>query len=345
MDSLEVAAQCLSECVSGGLAPEECVTLAASGKSLDEILDASLTVPSEKMCKYLAKLRQSGYFDDVEPGQSAYDQRISKALEKWNAKFEPSPDVEAQAEAAKEEGNSWLKQGDPCSAIESYTTALKLMEKPVYFSNRAAAYIAMDMFTEAAKDCKLAVAMDDGYMKAHYRLGVSLAALGSTDDARTAFEKALTVDQSQGGKMQKQILYQISKLDGDVESLSTSNSMPPSGDQGMFGGGGGGNPGGMDMSALMGMLGGSGGLEGLMQNPMVANMMQEMMSDPSKMQDMMAQMGMGGAGGQGAFDGLAQDPEIAEAMADIKENGMGAASKYLDNPAIAAKLKQAMGMP
>lgn len=98
-------------------------------------------------------------------------------------------------------------------------------------------------------------------------------------------------------------------------------------------GGGGGMP---DLSALAGMLGGGGGggggmpdLAGLMQNPMMRQMAQNLMSNPDMMSNLMsnpriAEMaqqfggGRGGGGGGGGGGGmpnmsdLMNDPSLAE---------------------------------
>ena len=227
-----------------------------------------------------------------------------------------------------------MKSSSPSQAITSYTSALALSPRnPIYLSNRAAAYSASQppQYSLAASDASAAVAADPSYAKGWSRLGAARYALGEWKSSVEAYEKALGVEESalsrKGLETAKRKLEESEKAGGaapedlepDVDDTagSTRGGSAP--------GGAGGMP---DLSALAGMFGGAGGggrggsgggggmpdLAGLMNNPMMAQMAQNLMSNPEQMQGLMQnpqvramaeRFGLGGAGGAGGGGGAA----------------------------------------
>ena len=63
-----------------------------------------------------------------------------------------SRDRKADAEEAKARGNEALAGKEWDKAIDNYTIAIKLVEDPVYYSNRSAAYLSKGFAESALKD-------------------------------------------------------------------------------------------------------------------------------------------------------------------------------------------------
>jgi small glutamine-rich tetratricopeptide repeat-containing protein alpha len=225
-----------------------------------------------------------------------------------------------------------MKKKDYDAAIKHYTAALEVVPlNPIYLSNRAAAYSGQGKHELAKEDAEMAVAADPGYSKAWSRLGLAKFVLGDAKGAMEAYKSGM--DAEGGGSEVMRKGYETAKKKVEEEGGDVG---APDAPRGMPGGGGGG--GGMpDLSSLASMLGGGGGggggmpdLAGLMQNPMMRQMAQNLMSNPDMMSNLMnnpqlANMasqfaGRGGAGGQGGgggggmpdLAGLMNDPNIAD---------------------------------
>lgn len=316
LESIEVATQCLREAAGDdGSVP---ASLEAMGTSLTKVLEAAMPQESDEFKLFLTKLTDSGFFQGAEKGSDEYQRRMAKVQEKWTERKQKksTPVAEAaDAEDLKKAGNAKLSAGEFDEAIALYTKAIQVdPNNAVYFANRAAAHMKLQNYSAAVSDSREAVRIDRNYVKGHYRLGLALEGESHVDEAVLVLEEALKVDKSQGGSLSASIQEQI-------------NRMQPPASQGF------------DLNSIL-------------QNPMMQNMMQ----NPDLMKSMMQGFGGGASGDQsGAPAGLAdmmnkpevqdlkEDPELAEAMRDVQENGMGAAMKYLSNPAIMSKIQAAFG--
>ena len=265
------------------------------------------------------------------------------------AKSEPSSKAEAkptapasgsskeEAEKLKGLGNQAMQKKDYATAIDYYTKALELTPlNPIYLSNRAAAYSGAQKHEEAKNDAEMAVAADPKYSKAWSRLGLAKFALGDAKGSMEAYKAGM--DAEGGGSEVMRKGYETAKKkyeeSGDVGAPDAGVRSGP---------GGGGMP---DLSSLASMLGGGGGGGGggsmpdfnaLLQNPMMRQMAQNLMSNPDMMNNLMSDprvsqlaesfgRGRGGAGAGGAPGGgapgggggmpdlsaLMNDPNIAE---------------------------------
>lgn len=209
-------------------------------------------------------------------------------------------DNEAAAEAAKARGNELMAAGKPREAVAAYSEALRLAptgrSAHIYYANRSAARLELRENAAAAEDARAAIRANASFAKAHSRLGTALAALGKTQEALRAFDDALELDPANDFARARR-----RELQAQIDTPLPARSAPGGG---MPGGGmpGGGMPGG----------GMPAGLEGLLGNPMLAQMMsnpqvmaaaRSMMSNPQAMQAAMSMMG--GAGGAGGAGGLA----------------------------------------
>ena len=249
-----------------------------------------------------------------------------------------------ESERLKGQGNAAMQKKDYQTAIDFYTQALEIAPlNPIYLSNRAAAYSGVNQHEFAKNDAELATATDPKYTKAWSRLGLARFALGDAQGSMEAYKKGIDAEGNGGSDAMKRG-YETAKKRVEEEGLSPELDSDDVARSGAPSAGGGGMP---DLSSLAGMLGGGGGggmpdLSSIMQNPMMRQMAQSMMSNPDMMNNLMnnprlremagqfggggggggagrgAGAGSGGAGGGGGGGGmpdlsaLMNDPSIAE---------------------------------
>ncbi|CAZ86147.1 unnamed protein product [Tuber melanosporum] len=227
-----------------------------------------------------------------------------------------------------------MAKKDYSSAIEYYTQALRIVpNNPIYLSNRAAAYSSAAQFEKAILDAQVAVDTDPSYAKAWSRLGHARFAKGDARGAMEAYKAGIEAE-GNGGSQITRNGYETAKKKVEEEiAADADNVTAPPGPSTPRGGGVGGMP---DLSSIAGMLGGAGrpagggmpDLGSIMNNPMFAQMAQNLMSNPSVMQNMMNNPlvremldSVGGDDGEGPgaegrsmpdLSGLLADPSIAE---------------------------------
>lgn len=100
----------------------------------------------------------------------------------------------AQAEQAKEFGNTCLARGKLDAAIAAYSEAICLAPKALYYTNRAQAIKRRSGGNWRAlvcEDCRSALRLDDKSIKAHYLLGCTLSELGDFVLATEHLQRAL----------------------------------------------------------------------------------------------------------------------------------------------------------
>lgn len=224
-----------------------------------------------------------------------------------------SAEKKAQAEKLKQTGNGLMSRKEYAKAIESYNEAILLDgTNVVYYSNRAAAYSSLGEHDKAIEDSEKALEIDPKFVKAFSRLGHAHFCLEDYAAAASAYKRGLELDANNANlkagleQAEARISTNVSTSDEATPSNPSSGGGLPdlSSLAGMFGGGGGGGGGG-GMPDLAGMMNNpavrqmaqsmmaNGGMERLMQNPAIANMlnraqsgggmpsMQELMSDPT----------------------------------------------------------------
>ncbi|KAF8422050.1 hsc70 cochaperone, partial [Tirmania nivea] len=234
----------------------------------------------------------------------------------------PTPEQKAEADALKGQGNAAMAKKDYPTAIDLYTKALGLTPgNPIFLSNRAAAYSASRQHQQAAMDAQAAVDADPSYSKAWSRLGLARFALGDTKGAMEAYEKGMDVESS-GGKTPSEAMrrgFETAKKRLAEEQGEEDIGASESG-HGM----GGGMPGLSSLASMFGGGGAGGGgmpdLAGLMNNPMIAQMAQNVMKNPDMLGKMMSNPKVkemmdgvsGGSGGLPDMSSLMSDPSIAE---------------------------------
>lgn len=232
----------------------------------------------------------------------------------------------AQAEALKTEGNKAMSAKDYGAAISAYGKAIELNPtSPVYYSNRAAAFSQIGQHDEAINDAREASKIDPKFGKAYSRLGHALFSSGRFAEAVEAYQKGVEVDPT--NEVLKKGLAasteQVGRSGSPAQAPPRDAVSPPAAGAG----GAGGFP---DLSALAGMAGGGGGgmpdLASMMNNPMVAQMAQQLMSNPDGLASLMnnpmlrqAAERFGSGGGMPDMNALMSDP----ALRDMAKNFMG----------------------
>lgn len=253
-----------------------------------------------------------------------------------------------ESERLKGIGNAAMQKKDYPTAISSYTSALEIAPlNPIYLSNRAAAYSAQSEHELAKNDAELATATDPKYTKAWSRLGLAKFALGDARGSMEAYQAGIEAEGNGGSEAMKKgfqtakaRVEQEEAAGGEPADMEDDIGAPASTARGAPGAGGGGMP---DLSSLASMLGGGGGgaggggmpdLSSIMQNPMMRQMAQNVMSNPDMMSNLMnnpqlrnmaSRFGGGGGAGDGAGAGgggggggmpdisaMMNDPAIAE---------------------------------
>ncbi|XP_073825657.1 small glutamine-rich tetratricopeptide containing protein [Musca autumnalis] len=108
---------------------------------------------------------------------------------------ERNPEILKMTEAIKNEGNRLMKDGKYNEALLQYNRAITYDPKnPIFYCNRAAAYIRLGDNEKAITDCKSALVYNPSYGKAYGRLGIAYSNLGKYEEAQQAYAKAIELE-------------------------------------------------------------------------------------------------------------------------------------------------------
>lgn len=302
-DSIDVATNCIAECFKVDPTDKKAVSDAlGSGQNLLSI--------------YTVYEKLRGKNAPSSDGSSSTAEAQSKTS---SASSAPNP----EAEALKGQGNVAMQQKDYPKAVDFYSKAIDLVPtNPIYLSNRAAAHSAMKEHELAKQDAEMAVAADPKYTKAWSRLGLARFALGDAKGSMEAYKSGIDAE-GNGGSEAMRKGYETAKKRVEEEGEEEDDVTARGGADAGAGAGAGGMP---DLSSLAGMFGGGGGGGGglpdigaLMQNPMMRQMAQNLMSNPDMMSNLMNNprlremaSSFGSGGGMPDMAAMMQDPSIAE---------------------------------
>lgn len=268
---------------------------------------------TDKFHQFVDVLKKNNFFAGTTPGSAQYKERLDAARQKYNTKFPNlaiddletvapkglipgTPEAKEMANKIKNEGNALLGSKAFEKAAEKYTEAIALdPENAIFYGNRAAALSYVKKYKEAASDALKATEIDPNYTKAWIRLGLAYYELRDYSKAKDAYQQVLNrtpVTDSNWETYQERVTLCQQKLD-----IASGNAREPgSGDgrsegmpdlsalQDMFGGGG---AGGGGAGGMADMIKNMGGMDKLLQNPMIQQMANQMMQNP----DMMNKMG------------------------------------------------------
>lgn len=132
--------------------------------------------------------------------------------------------TEDEAVVSKEKGNEAFKAGNYEEAITLYTEALTIdeghKEKAVFYKNRAAAYLKLQEFDLADRDCKAALALVASDPKTMFRRAQALEGLGKMEEAYKSAKDAWNVDPSN-----KELQRMLERLHALVQERVTEHHM------------------------------------------------------------------------------------------------------------------------
>lgn len=96
----------------------------------------------------------------------------------------------------------------------------------VYYCNRAAVHNKVENYNQAIKDCNIALAIDPSYSKVYGRLGLAYSNLNRHKEAKQYYEKALEIEPSNEGYRNNLLLTenQLAQSSINANSASGSNS-------------------------------------------------------------------------------------------------------------------------
>jgi small glutamine-rich tetratricopeptide repeat-containing protein alpha len=278
-ESIEVATQCIADAFKVDPENKEAMADALGGQSLVAIYNVF-----EKM-----------------KGKTAAPKPTASPAPAGGAK-QPTDAEKAEAEALKSKGNAAINQKDYKLAIDYYTQALAIHPtNPIYLSNRAAAYSNIGDYDSAIRDAEIAVDTDPSYSKGWSRLGHARFSKGEYKGAMEAYKAGIDAEGNGGTQLMK-VGYETAKKKYEQEEADRSAAAQTSSPR---------SPGAGGLGGLAGLAGGlPGGFDELMKNPFVKNMMQQVMNNPEKMEELMnSDMLKGLMGGGGAE--LFNNPQFA----------------------------------
>lgn len=260
---------------------------------------------------------------EVDKGGSASAGDLTVASAKTGAPAAKEVDAEtkAQADALKAEGNKAMAGKDFAYAIAKYTEAIELDgTNVVYLSNRAAAHSLALQHDKAVEDAEKAIALDPTFSKAYSRLGLAQYALGNAKAAMEAYKKGMEIEGTPSEAMKRGYETAKKRVEEELESSMalTDKSVDASGASGASGAsagaGAGAGAGGMPDFSLMFGGGGMPSLSEMMNNPQVMEAAQNLMSNPLAMQGLMnnpmLRLMAQNMGGEGGLEGLMNNPAL-----------------------------------
>ncbi|KAF9561099.1 hypothetical protein CPC08DRAFT_707668 [Agrocybe pediades] len=143
-----------------------------------------------------------------------------------------APNKKAQALAAKEKGNQAFKASDFPSAIGHYTSAhIADPTDPTFPLNRAAAYLKLNKYQDAERDCTTVLRLTPGgkNVKALFRRGQARMGLGRLEDAEKDFSDALTLEPANvSAKQELNAAKELLRKEKERRDVKGKSKMPAS---------------------------------------------------------------------------------------------------------------------
>jgi len=136
-----------------------------------------------------------------------------------------------RAEAFKEKGNRAFSEKRFDEAINFYTEAIKIDSRNhVYFSNRSAAYMGKNMYSQALEDAETCTKLNPKWGKGYYRRALALLALSRASDAASVLQEGIRADPTNSDLRAK--LDEVQKtLEKERRFVDTATGKPLSGSQ------------------------------------------------------------------------------------------------------------------
>ncbi|MBS4012137.1 MAG: tetratricopeptide repeat protein [Bacteroidetes bacterium] len=119
------------------------------------------------------------------------DKQFEVAIKYFTAATEKNPKF---ADAYFRRGLAKDNLGLTEEAIEDYSTAISIEEKPVFYNNRGINKAILGIYEEAIHDYNMAIELDNKYAIAYINRGYAYSEIGRLIDACKDFNKALELE-------------------------------------------------------------------------------------------------------------------------------------------------------
>ena len=163
-----------------------------------------LQTSSQKIVEAHAAMRAGQYQAADELFRCAIALNPEKALTLESVQASLIPLIKTENAQNKQKlGAIALEEKRYQDALNHFTDAINILPEgssylPSYFCDRASVYCELKDFTNAISNCDAALALENDYGLAFFRLGTAYFGLDKLDDAYSNYEKALKVDPSLG---------------------------------------------------------------------------------------------------------------------------------------------------
>lgn len=127
------------------------------------------------------------------------------------------------AEKLKTLGNSEFSQKNYKSAVKYFTEALQVQPSEQLYSNRAAAYIAMNEFKKAIDDCQAGIRINQNFARIYKRLWKAYLMLGEICKSTSALHQAKLLDpQAKENKVDQELMDTVNHQQQMIEKYGTN---------------------------------------------------------------------------------------------------------------------------
>ena len=127
----------------------------------------------------------------------------------------------------KEKGNKAFRQRKYEEAIEEYTFALQVNDtNPVFYTNRAQAFLRLGKAMFAAQDCRHALKLKPDFVKAFIHLAKALKELGAFQEAIATLERAEEFSNDEQASVVK--TYKLEILEEQTKNISLAKDQQAS---------------------------------------------------------------------------------------------------------------------
>jgi len=223
---VKLAVSAAKEAQSGRQSPFSVYSISPAHSSRSGIADPTRLMAvnmAEKQRTHQQQQQQHSFSDETLQEQPTDEEPVVEESNGGDEKYNPA-DVE-RAEKYKTSGNNYSQAGKYLKAIECYTQALQLCpsgsNSHIYYSNRSAAYLALNRYEECLDDNERALALKPDYVKAYTRMGWALFHLKEYEYAMESFEMAMKLDPENAQSYQEP--YHNSREAWEKQRTSTTN--------------------------------------------------------------------------------------------------------------------------
>ena len=132
-----------------------------------------------------------------------------------------TPEDAAKAERFNKDGTAAIGDREYQRAFELYSEALKIdLANPVYWCNRAAAFLGLEEWEKAETDAYYSTQFDPTYAKAWSRLGAARLGRGLGKHAKKSFQRAIELAGDSASTAMKQGLEDAKvKIEADLDAI------------------------------------------------------------------------------------------------------------------------------